>query len=418
MVANKQALNQHMASKHRTGPAPKVQTNRSVGKMNATLNEPIESSGMPSNNALHDRLVRSGALGSTRNGSIWALRALHPCDEAITGGKGIPDRTSFPIATPEMRTTEVIAPPKAQPEGTSWDCIVIKPDIPEIAALVWKRSSAATEWVAGHLSVYPNPTYSIHPRQVGNDATRYRSTHSGMTTHLVAADLYNSGMVYASQFGVEKGIYQDTTDNVYEMGKLDPSSLLQRNPKTVVMPAKEGAYTPLRFDNPALDFAATDGQVANVTFPDSVDEDGGTSTTFTKIKRPSTPTADSDMLTTQSVMNWGVHYYAGIDSRASIQFKTVHGLEMVPTPSGGMSPFAATSPMLDQVALDAVVQFGQSMPSSYPAKDNDFGGFLKGLWNGIKKVARPILDVVGMIPHPIAQGISHVGGLVADGLGM
>jgi len=83
---------------------------------------------------------------------------------------------------------------------------------------------------------------------------------------------------------------------------------------------------------------------------------------------------------------------------ASIRVKTRLFLENISTGAGAVSPFAHRSPVLDQRALDVVATVAQTGMDAYPARYNSFGEILGNIWNGIKSVATPLLNVGKFIP--------------------
>jgi hypothetical protein len=63
-----------------------------------------------------------------------------------------------------------------------------------------------------------------------------------------------------------------------------------------------------------------------------------------------------------------------------------------------LTPFAHGSARLDNKAMEMVANISQVALDAYPASYNSLGTILKSIWEGIKSVAKPILNVASMIP--------------------
>jgi len=63
-----------------------------------------------------------------------------------------------------------------------------------------------------------------------------------------------------------------------------------------------------------------------------------------------------------------------------------------------VGPFIHPSPMYDDVAITQVAKISQCAPDAYPAKYNGLGDVLGSVWNWMKKIGKPVLTGMQVIP--------------------
>jgi hypothetical protein len=223
-----------------------------------------------------------------------------------------------------------------------------------------------------------------------------------------------------------------------------PSSaqrLVTLAPKSGETEAREGVYMPLRFRDPIhLYRDAASG--ASIQY--SASDPGNTPATWLQIRSSPDGTAPeqqntivNDGLTptftapsstvTNAQMAWGcsqsgnlftgVIFFLGIDKSASVQVKTRISLECTANTDGvDITPFLHASPLLDREALDVAAMAGQVMADGYPASYNSFGSIMGSIWNAIKSVGKPILNILGGSGIPVVSTIGQLGGKLVQGL--
>lgn len=215
-IVGKQALAQHMLSKHpriiTQGPSkPTLNLVKNVPKRNASVKV------MPGHNYV---TALKQQLGRTGSGRAWALAALHPCGAGeIIGDSaksvvGLPDTMTSSVVTPHYRSesniafdstmfTDTIPSP---PVGT-WGIDVVIPPIPEIDyvyRLRYDNAGFVSNW-----RVVRTPNFNI-PALPHGDATvgvtfasagygKARMIGNGHTFELDCTDLSNQGRIVVGQ---------------------------------------------------------------------------------------------------------------------------------------------------------------------------------------------------------------------------
>lgn len=220
-----------------TQPGPHLERNRrrrqkqkARAKMAAqyALNGVVETDG-----------VNPLRLGSTPEGSAWALKALHPCPDDDTAGitpSGIPDGQPGLVSTVELRDTWPIKAPFTQVEDVTWDVQLIQTSIlerpllaiasadnlelpPDMVPELYRQVLNLSDQAPGVWTKLALPTYNIYATyfrhsilsaESGGDRSiealckKYRFVDSGATVHFLSADMFNQGEVYGFQFPTSK----------------------------------------------------------------------------------------------------------------------------------------------------------------------------------------------------------------------
>jgi len=271
---------------------------------NNGIYRPINTGRAP-NMAMRKLLNKDVPLGITEKGRQWALRALHPCDDATSLTIGIPDNTQSQSTNMEVRHSQELA----APDGTTanWDCeLTVLPCVD--AKVVYRtRSAGTTGWSRWHqLSVTsgqiltggfnPNiwdtsvtpPVYFQEaavesvPTLVTN-STGFRSPFSGMTVVMNSNSLTNQGFVTAGQWLVKPReqllpadlnlltdsqrasitepivTYENLKFIVFDDIPSEPDQIVVKCGEAGQWEARKGIYMPMRFSDPVHLYSDADG---------------------------------------------------------------------------------------------------------------------------------------------------------------
>ena len=379
------------------------------------------------------------SMGATGPGRSWAVRALHPCGEDLTGTlRGIPDRTSMPICCPEGRLFTNVTKPslsvRTQPEGNDFDwgkvktwnlCIISLPSDRGLIVLQANASDAFVDtnpaenasigvwnWVKPDATPSDSVTVASaacmilevpvisSSTSLESVAQSFRVDYFGVTTHLNAPALSNQGRVVAGQ--VTGNYHQPELTNpsaqaeVWDIHVLmDQVQLTQTDVSVYNGEAKKGVYLPHRIANPVVNLKQIPKLPRNVRINPPSDGEivGG--------DLGDTAFIDTDWLV-------GVQFYLGIDPAASVDVKVRLGLEFGVSFDSPWRPFVMKSPLLDQKALDVVATLAQSEPHAYEAKYNDLGKILNNIGSGLGQMGIPIVSDVANTVTPIVSTIGSM----------
>ena len=380
--------------------------------------------------------VNIRALGSTMDGSEWAIRALHPCDDTRGGGTKIPDLAADMSAAVEDRHTVVVG----APSGTAgnWDLQVASLGLPDMP-LLYRRRKTGEDWPNGgswsiafsldSLSYKPgkfkfafkdqgicHPEEMLSQPDLLRDATQYRGTFKGLTMVMNANAIQNQGIVTAGQWGNKPsmGVFKASSlpptepeyarsQEVETAAYLDfpetSDTIVQKVPNAGQWEARRGVYMPMRFEDTVhLYQSGSDGLITNS------DGTRNLSGSIVAIGRPGGNIVDSNFIlvssgsggttyyTTAGAMNYlvGTVFFEGLDHSASILMKVRQGLEIVPDAQNPLKSAVLNSPEKDEVALDMVKSVNRRLPLAYEHKYNSLG-FLLPL---LGKVATAVLPTV------------------------
>ncbi|APG76292.1 capsid protein [Beihai horseshoe crab virus 1] len=423
--ANQESLKQHTTAAHGTGASKVAAKAVKAGKgINSITTAPLNrvsvlgATNAASTNLRRQELLTYGALGNTQLGSTWALRALHPCDEAVVGGAALPDHLSDATATPELRYMTTISAP-SWANGKPWDvCIIVSP-LPEYAGWYFHKT-ADQEWhpegQSGKVNMMRFPALSSS--EMEDVATAWRSTFIGMTCHLNSSSTTNQGMVYASQFACEyESIWSEndraTKGVLMKPGDITPDALFQRSPKTCAWNAKTGVYMPIYPSQPTHRMHSTAPQPTGTYIPDGTEKlQAGSAIRW--FNGTSASSAQQSVAIDGFNWNMGVIHFTGLDAKASVSVKAKHGLEFIPKPGTLMACFSRSSPPIDTKALESLTSVAQVSQAAYPAHYNDLGSIL----SSIGKILSPVTGVVSSIGRGLGKlgipVVSDIASTVAD----
>lgn len=322
-----------------------------------------------------------------------------------------------------QRVISVIEPPAA-PEGGLWNIVVYVPPMPDVAFMYkkWHNGQLPTDvsWIfVGYKDIAGANNYLPHADQVGrvpypgtrgtlvDNVEQFRQTHKGLTLQLNANALCDQGMMLAGQYGDKLSVESDyplatgsgvpVANNTRKMGSVikmldvpyTTAELYAKDPGAMRGAAREGAYLPLKFNSPVqmyesvhtTEFYSTNGSTIDdsptpVALPIVLtrlrESDGVYLEEFLTV---SSGTNDDLVASTVGFTNLqtGVIIGSGLDLKASIDIKTISGLEIVAT---GSSPFSGfMEPPLEEsdAGQKQVHLIQRRMPSAHPASANMFG---------------------------------------------
>lgn len=396
-------------------------------------------------------------MGLSVAGEEWAVRAISPCDERFEEGRQIPDMATNESAVITSRMITVVTGPSGT--GELWNFLAVAVPVPEIAfiykkwqptdvtdlnTLPWTvvtyRSIAAgvsflpEDLVADTKFSYVHPT--IGPGTLIANAQQFRQSSKGLTFNLNASALNNQGMVLVAQYGSEPVLVPDSVfshktlntnfgnppatvtvpqENMGPMMLVESvpdttEAIFQKDPHAVRQPARQGAYLPLKFNDPVSLFkpvqvaemrADTESTVSALPTKANVPlaVESGTSTKVVQwLTTGATPSAGDGLqvYTTSGVTNMqvGVVYFEGISLSASLDIKTVAALEVVATGESAWSGFMKDSPEEDEVVQKQVHAVQRRLPSGHPASFNWLGTLLTSVLPYLGNLA---VDLVGQL---------------------
>jgi hypothetical protein len=97
--------------------------------------------------------------------------------------------------------------------------------------------------------------------------------------------------------------------------------------------------------------------------------------------------------------------FQGLSPQTTLQLNVKWGIERFPSQNNSLlAPLAHDPPNRDTVALDLYNHIIQSMPVGCRFNDNGFGDWIA---DALGSAADFISPVLGVIPHPLAQAVSH-----------
>jgi len=364
----------------------------------------------PSNKGSRNLLkpVVMGAVARTSPGSIYALRALHPCDETLSGGERIPDLTTAETCALETRLWASIVAPELGADQSSWDCLMIIPAVPDLP-LTYLVRATGDAWPFNHGGLPPfkepgalkflefptiplqagglgDPASTVKGPTLCNYADSYRMVYKGVTVVMDCASLTNNGTVYSAQWLQELNIPQlDAGLEYYSCANVpsDPQSLFAKCAQTTEWRAKEGIYMPMRYSQPVHEYLETSSNVNLRGFRINLAGQGGqvgNAAYYTPDKQipgpvvpPATPTFAPVGVSPPGNMHLGVIYWSGLSKTTSLQLKIRQGLQAVPVSSGPWGAFIETAPEPDTRAVESVIRVQNGLQLAYPERYNSLG---------------------------------------------
>lgn len=358
-------------------------------------------------------------VAETKDGQIWAERALHPCSNTIGGASPIPDDSTALSATYETRDLLTLSRPSSITTDT-WDFQIVTTSCPDLPIL-WRTRAAGAAFGAwtrvfeGPPSQAPGvftlggvntatalvePDISIVP-QLARELVQYRATHLGITGVLVANSLTDQGTVTAGQFGNKPDLStiqpitaaystaggtnkQQIAFCVYTDVPKSSEELIRLVPTAYNDEARAGFYLPVRYDDPIHAWTpqsstewnnAASNNRSKAGMPIALSDAGASFDMLTD------PIVSSDVdgvrrvFTTAGPVNlqMGVVFMEGLDKAASIQIKLQAGLEVVAGTNSIAQSFMTEAPPADETAIKMVHELSRRMPVAYPHRYNSLG---------------------------------------------
>lgn len=388
----------------------------------------------------------------------YALRALHPCDDTLAGGERIPDMSNQETCALEPRAWAVVSAPVGLDAGKLWDCVVIYPNLPDVAAVVLVCETGHSFPDKGTLMPYRTPTgiTSVDPGQpvvvngsywlpfpslqvpygsnnanegslktqtmLSQSASDYRAVFKGATVVFNAATLSDQGMLFAGQWLQEPDKMETTPDTLspqsflaYGNLPLSEDSLYSKLSDLVQMRAREGCYMPFKYAQPYHSYVNGGGA-------GSVDWAVFGATRFTlsqtHLVLGSIDSADETKGSRVAVsapvnVNVGVMLFRGMAATTTLDIKLRQGLEVIPSPYGPWGSFIETGPIPDTALVEKVVGIQRELALAYPERYNSLGGLLAlvgplvgklGAW-ALPKIASWIRGKEGAAAAAVTQGM-------------
>lgn len=411
---SRNSLLSHERNKHRNTKAPRraVVYNRSNPR------------GMLANSPYDAKLIEQ-FIGK-RGGGDWALRALDPCAELVTGAVRIPDKTIGSTASMAFVTDVLVSAPTGITAETEWDCMIVAMPFPEAPFWVWKKPSITTEWNLDPDQVIKFQGLSLgsvtQPNRVegpfissrdgptlGQFGSAYRTTYKGFSTVFDAPDLHNQGRVYAGQMRSEPNtnpmtIVPSGSEGEFDAMELflnkipvDVAGLQSACPGMVRMRATEGIYVPIHFNlqehayQPTVWGPVHQGDTANTTqylhpiqfgFLDSEGQRHGA------IGRLAGDFGNEIAVCSGSDnTQLGVALFMGMSGAANLDIHCEMGLEVEPSVGSPWYPFQEDAPLPDVTALEEFVIVQDQLAVAYPERYNSFSALIPLIGQAVASLA-------------------------------
>lgn len=383
---------------------------------------------------------------STQAGAMWLAKFLDPCHPEAGAVLGVPDEIAATVVSPSYRLVDVIdrnvqsLTANKIGEGTwsstdLWNLVqVCDFSIGKVFTLRYQgRFDGTPTDFCGYVSsenVYPldSPDASVRP------------TYAGVTYEFAGTITVNQGSLVAAQIDspwskeVGGGPLSSSDLEVWKMfnsaGQVDHGNLKRwldnlttLDPNSMSVPAREGAYYPVRNTNKFRFQKCTGANLSVPTRPDPPGVDRSSYFYFNPFLTAAVPLADvvanaalypdagrfavfgpSETCDMMATVLWAT----GVSQQATFQRTIRFGLEKM---VDSLSPFIAyshPSPSYDKEALEAAIDVRTQMASAYPAEFN----FLDKLWNTIKKIVKPIVNVVKPLLPIIKPILPHIPGMI------
>lgn len=388
-------------------------------------------------------------LGQTVGGRAAALKTLHPNIEGGVTVTKVPDGAVSTSVVMERRDIFELSPPSNLVDET-WNCLVIHPPFLVCTAITIKwlanQSPAADDLERAYAqalentglpsTMYPSSSSftgavsgiryelsilgsSVLTPDIGymTDAgvTGYmksvRRSYMGVTTKLVASDLYNGGYVTSGQWDPAVTLAEYTSKdsstppvvldvfNVYvaQAPALTDSEIRASDEFSRAGDAKCGVYMPVRPSGDDIPFTKSpEWRNIDVNYPgegDSVINQGLTNDLWLR--------------------GWsiGVDLWSGLDPKATLMYNRNEGLELEASPKSTFSPFSTPALPDDVRAQSIIKEFSRTQPHAYEADFNDLNKMLGELVNGIADA----VEGLGLpIISPVVKGVRKLVGPITD----
>lgn len=294
---SQRALDMHMAAH----PATTRRTNNKSSNRGPNTSQSVYRPTImgPKPNMAISNSVNAELLGSTTLGKKWAMRALHPCDDTVTGCIGVPDTTAQQEATLELRHNTVIQSP-FDGDG-NWDCEILTLPFADCVCVYRVRPSAdaAQEWsywkqvspVQGQVltGAFKPELYRLNDGQqlqqlsvpklptLVTQTNNFRQCFKGITVIMNCSSLYDQGYVTSGQWtgsakihkyrpqvgraaeGQPPHLWSDIDVAQFIDIPLEADEIVIKCGGAGQWEAKKGIYMPMRFEQPVFDYSSAAG---------------------------------------------------------------------------------------------------------------------------------------------------------------
>lgn len=286
-------------------------------------------------------------------------------------------------------------------------------------------------------------------------AEKYRLAYWGVTGYLDAPALSNQGTVVAAQYPLESrrmyafagnpditrqpmvrgkaaaaqsgpdsvvGLSPDSVGSEVQVFVQEPRAfdMLQSMPNSYMGLAKDGFYAPGRLMPAAYKWRNAQDRTMVMGFSDAINYAGPNGAGIGIALLPATGDAGAPCFVTGVSQAgagglWtrrcqdGVIEVCGrnLSGAANVTLFFRYGFEMQVLPGSSISAFQHLAPKYDAVSLQAVSAIQRELKDAYPSEYND-----------LSKLLGVIRDALSVVPHPIAQVLSTVAGVVSGGVGL
>jgi len=385
---------------------------------------------------LVNRLVRDRIL--TAEGKEWLVCALDPFHDTQIKCCGYPDTNVSASVVQVVRQTAAVTAPTGV-TGT-WDCNIFSLPIMDATPFdTATQSVSITGEPQNELSAFHFTPGTLGPLNVASAA-------SGTALPPLSATSLFDNSAYAGGAGRVIGTgfeITNTTAEIYKQGQAiayripQPNDTSQTyilaNSSVVTSPNISGAASLRTLNAPpqsaadamllagSLQWAAAEGAycVDTLTSP-ALPVVANNATGFIMPDQPTAGTVLVPHQLTTSLGNFALDspqkmnefnttgvYLQGLSNQTSLQVTQITYIERFPAVSNVLEAdlvvLAKPSPDYDLFAQELYSECLSNMPVAVMVKENSLGDWFKG---AIQKVTSVVAPVLGLIPHPVAQGLS------------
>lgn len=413
---------------------------------------------------MKNHLDRLGSLGSTANGAMWCLKALHPADPG-TVMEGIPDQAAFPTVMLNYQASYTISPATGATGTWSFDGTLLPHPIAFFTAT---KIDSVVPLGRNYSFLNSQLLGSTHAEKMSSFralAQRWRMCYAGVTVYQDGPDLSNQGTLTVCQSPIAPyrlnwcnqrlvttslGFTARPHIEFYSTTDMPKFSTAQTTPNTYLNQSKYGAYVPLKLTADHTNWITERdlvgiGQVVDegvspeflpeeaaleIPFTAGVGNGGRTNWPFGSNgtdANPSVPAADG-LLQANCVWTTGssnlsqggevtsplcngtvAHISArNLSVATSYTFFIRMGFEVQVLPGTELTPMQRLSPLYDPMALCRYYQIAREFKDAYPADYNDLAKILEVISTALSAISPGLL----LIPEvgPLLSGIAAAGG--------
>lgn len=352
--------------------------------------------------SVHQQILSYGrSLGTTKSGSDWCLKALHPAfDESLS--VGVPDLQSGSSVLYTFQALVDIAPPSAG--TTNWDLdLLLWPD-PVLVGMYRAANTTNTNIRVIENRQLENSPADTWPQLVDHfcgTVERYRMAYGSITMHMDATALTNSGAIAVAQYPylpmkcsyANAGMGYPAARSIYawpDLPKTYPN--LVNLPGAFSGEAKDGCYVPFKIDS--FDYKQTNDKTVHVNCNDTTtfltpDTDGiwdynipASVADYPKGIASAINTSAGKPLVLRHTHHNVVHIAArNLNMAAHFRGTIRVAYECKVPPGSSVSSFAKTVPGYDPIAIDAYYAISRSLADGYPASFNSLETILDTIFN-------------------------------------